>query len=184
MREYRSMRMVNVAAAQMGPIHKADSREAVVARMLDLIDEAEGEACDLVVYPELALTTFFPRWYMTDRPRSMLVRARNAERGDPPAVRGRRASRIAITFGYAELTPDGHHFNTSILADREGEDRRQISQGPSARPSRVRSARAPSSIWRSAISSPATSAFRCGARWAASSACASATTAAGPRPIA
>jgi predicted amidohydrolase len=27
---------------------------------------------------------------------------------------------IAFSFGYAELTPDGHHFNTSILVDRDG----------------------------------------------------------------
>lgn len=27
---------------------------------------------------------------------------------------------IAITFGYAEKTPDGHYFNTSILTDRKG----------------------------------------------------------------
>ncbi len=29
--------------------------------------------------------------------------------------------RIAISFGYAELTADGRHFNTSILTDRDGE---------------------------------------------------------------
>jgi predicted amidohydrolase len=27
---------------------------------------------------------------------------------------------IGITFGYAELTPDGHRFNTSVLLDRAG----------------------------------------------------------------
>ena len=27
---------------------------------------------------------------------------------------------IAISFGYAELTPEGRHFNTQILTDREG----------------------------------------------------------------
>src|SRR3954463_11163815 len=61
------MRIVNVAAAQMGPIQKADSREAVVKRMIALIDEAKSKGADLIVYPELALTTFFPRWYSEDR---------------------------------------------------------------------------------------------------------------------
>ena len=28
---------------------------------------------------------------------------------------------MGFSFGYAELTPDGHHFNTSILVDREGD---------------------------------------------------------------
>ena len=27
--------------------------------------------------------------------------------------------RIAFSFGYAELTPDGHHFNTAVLVDRD-----------------------------------------------------------------
>src|SRR5260370_2866277 len=62
-----SMRVINVAAAQLGPIQKADSREAVVKRMIALMDEAKARGADLIVYPELALTTFFPRWYMEDQ---------------------------------------------------------------------------------------------------------------------
>src|SRR5439155_20636009 len=62
-----SMRVINVAAAQLGPIQRADSREAVVKRMVALMDEAKAGGADLIVYPELALTTFFPRWYMQDQ---------------------------------------------------------------------------------------------------------------------
>ena len=61
------MRNVRIAAAQLGPIQKADSREAVVARMLALMQAAGREKADLIVYPELALTTFFPRWWHADR---------------------------------------------------------------------------------------------------------------------
>ena len=61
------MREIVVGAAQMGPIQKADSREAVVARMLALLEQAIGTGCDMVVYPELCLTTFFPRWMMEDQ---------------------------------------------------------------------------------------------------------------------
>ena len=61
------MRVINVAAAQMGPIQKADSREAVAKRMIALMDEAKAASADLIIYPELALTTFFPRWYMEDQ---------------------------------------------------------------------------------------------------------------------
>ncbi len=59
-------RILRIGAAQMGPVQRADSRQAVVRRMLDLLDQASAQSCDLVVYPELALTTFFPRWYMAD----------------------------------------------------------------------------------------------------------------------
>src|ERR1700732_4398758 len=113
------MRVINVAAAQMGPIQKADSREAVVRRMIALMDEAKAKGADLIIYPELALTTFFPRWYMEDQAEV----DRWFEREMPnAAVRPlfERAARyqMAMSFGYAELTPDGHHFNTCILTDR------------------------------------------------------------------
>jgi predicted amidohydrolase len=115
------MRLVNVAAAQMGPIQKADGRDAVVKRMLALMDEAKARGADLIVYPELALTTFFPRWYITDQAEV----DRWFEREMPNAATGplfERAAQhqMAVSFGYAELTPDGHHFNTSILTDKSG----------------------------------------------------------------
>jgi hypothetical protein len=62
-----SMRAITVAAAQMGPIPRADSRQTVIPRMIALMDEAKARGADLIVYPELALTTFFPRWYMEDQ---------------------------------------------------------------------------------------------------------------------
>ena len=43
------MRIINAAAAQMGPIQKADSREAVVKRMIGLMDEAKAKGADLIV---------------------------------------------------------------------------------------------------------------------------------------
>src|SRR5436853_4277176 len=113
------MRVVNVAAAQMGPIQRADSREAVVKRMVALMDEAKAGGADLIVYPELALTTFFPRWYVEDQAEV----DRWFEREMPNAATKplfERAARyqMAMSFGYAELTADGHHFNTCILTDK------------------------------------------------------------------
>ncbi|MCK1425039.1 N-carbamoyl-D-amino-acid hydrolase [Bradyrhizobium sp. 180] len=115
------MRMINVAAAQMGPIQRADGRDVVVKRMIALMDEAKSKGADLIVYPELALTTFFPRWYLENR-----ADANGWFEQEMPndAVRPlfERAARheMAMSFGYAELTPDGHHFNTAILTDRSG----------------------------------------------------------------
>ena len=115
------MRVLRIGGAQMGPIHKADSRQAVVRRMLDLFDQARTQKCDLVVYPELALTTFFPRWYMTEQAEVDAW----FEREMPNAVTSllfeeAAKYRIGLSFGYAELTADGHHYNTSILVDRDG----------------------------------------------------------------
>ena len=60
-------RIVTVGACQLGPIQRADSRASVIKRMLDLLRQAGSHGCDLVVFPELALTTFFPRWWMADQ---------------------------------------------------------------------------------------------------------------------
>src|SRR5262245_62085744 len=105
----------------MGAIQKADSRQVVVKRMLDLLAEAPAQGSDLVVYPELALTTFFPRWYMTDQTEvdawfeREMPNAATRPLFDKAAEYG-----IGLSFGYAELTADGQHFNTSILVDRNG----------------------------------------------------------------
>src|SRR5436305_757866 len=45
----------------MGPINKADSRQAVVRRMLDLLEQAKAAGCDFVVYPEPG-DLGFPVW--------------------------------------------------------------------------------------------------------------------------
>ena len=55
-------RKLRAAVAQLGPIHLADSRASVVKRMIALLREAHAEGAKFVVFPELALTTFFPRW--------------------------------------------------------------------------------------------------------------------------
>ena len=36
------MRIINVAAAQMGPIQRAESRQTVIPRMIALMDEAKA----------------------------------------------------------------------------------------------------------------------------------------------
>ncbi|MEM9146213.1 MAG: N-carbamoyl-D-amino-acid hydrolase [Pseudomonadota bacterium] len=115
------MREIVIGAAQMGSIQKADSREAVVARMIALLDQAATAGCDLVLYPELCLTTFFPRWYMEDQAEvDRWFEASMPSAATQPLFDRARAAGIAISIGYAELTPDGHHFNTQIVTDKAG----------------------------------------------------------------
>ncbi|MGY4303172.1 putative amidohydrolase [Bradyrhizobium sp. USDA 4369] len=113
------MRVFNIAAAQMGPIQRAESREVVVARMIALMDEAKRNGADLIVYPELALTTFFPRWYMEDQAEvdSWFELTMPNAAVQPLFDRAARHE-MAMYLGYAELTPDGHHYNTAVLTDR------------------------------------------------------------------
>jgi len=89
--------------------------------MLALLEEAAARDATLVVFPELAFTTFFPRWLIEGDALDHYF-----ERGMPnPAVQPLfdRARSLGIGFyvGYAELTSDGQRFNCSILVDRDAE---------------------------------------------------------------
>lgn len=114
-------RVVRIGAAQLGPIQRSHSREAVVGRLIALLHQAADEQVDLVVYPELALTTFFPRWFVDD-----IAEADHWYERDMPSAETRplfdEAQRLGIGFclGYAELTPAGERFNTQILVDKTG----------------------------------------------------------------
>ncbi|MGH1451845.1 MAG: N-carbamoyl-D-amino-acid hydrolase [Paracoccaceae bacterium] len=115
------MREIVIGGAQMGAIQKSDSRGVVVARMVALLDQAAEAGCDLVVYPELALTTFFPRWWMEDPAEvETWFEQEMPNAATQPLFDAAKRHGIAITFGYGESTPDGHHYNTSILTDKAG----------------------------------------------------------------
>jgi N-carbamoyl-D-amino-acid hydrolase len=113
-----SKRTMILAVAQMGPVHLSDTREAVVRRLLDMMREAKSRQAEIVVFPELALTTFFPRYWMEEGE----AQRRFFETAMPnPAVQPLfdEARKLGIGFylGYAELTPEGRPFNTAILVD-------------------------------------------------------------------
>ena len=114
-------RRLKVAAAQLGPIQKADTRESVVERMLALLRDAHAAGCGLVVYPELALTTFFPRYYMEDPAEVDLYFEREMpNEATAPLFEEAKRLRVGFHLGYAELAGE-RHFNTAILVDAGGE---------------------------------------------------------------
>jgi hypothetical protein len=117
-------RIVTVAAAQLGPIARAESRSQVVDRMLALMRQASHHGCNLVVFPELALTTFFPRWYFEDQAEIDTFFEREMPGPQTqPLFDAARELGIGFTLGYAELThEDGcpRHYNTAITVDRTG----------------------------------------------------------------
>src|SRR5205085_10749366 len=59
-------RRLKIAAAQLGPLHRSDSRSAATRRLVELLREAHAMGAKFVVFPELALTTFLPRWWVED----------------------------------------------------------------------------------------------------------------------
>jgi N-carbamoyl-D-amino-acid hydrolase len=117
-------RHLTVGAAQMGPIQKSHTRRDVVERLIAHLREAKRMGCELVVFPELTLTTFFPRWFMTDQAEVDAYFEREMPSNETaPLFNEARAMGIGFSLGYAELIEqDGRirHFNTSILVERDG----------------------------------------------------------------
>lgn len=124
----REPRLLTVAAAQLGPVTSLDTpREEVLRRMTKLLDEAAKNKVRLVVFPELAFTTFFPGYVINDseelasffEPASpsdpyAIIRSPNAK----PLVDKADELRIDISFGYGErwTAEDGKvtDYNTAI----------------------------------------------------------------------
>ncbi|MCF3934751.1 N-carbamoyl-D-amino-acid hydrolase [Acuticoccus sp. M5D2P5] len=118
-------RKLNLAVAQLGPIARDESRESAVARLIEMLKEAAGRGCTFVVFPELALTTFFPRWYMEDQAEvDTWFESEMPNAATMKLFEAAKALGVGFNLGYAELTrEDGRvrRFNTSIIVDTKGE---------------------------------------------------------------
>jgi predicted amidohydrolase len=117
-------RYLTIAAAQLGPIARAESRAQVVERLIAHLREAKRMGADLVAFPELALTTFFPRWHFADQAD---IDAFFETEMPGPATQALfdEAKRLGLGFslGYAELTQEHgktKRFNSAILVEKDG----------------------------------------------------------------
>ncbi|MEL7158760.1 MAG: N-carbamoyl-D-amino-acid hydrolase [Actinomycetota bacterium] len=116
---------LTIAAAQLGPVQLDEPRPAVVARLVELMRQAAARGAEFVVFPELAFTTFFPRWWFDDIDE---VEARFFEPTFPsavtrPLVEAATAAGIGFSIGYGELDTTGgtrRRFNTSVLVAPDG----------------------------------------------------------------
>lgn len=113
-----------VAAAQMGPVRRDEARAAVVGRLQTLLRRSAALGAKLVVFPEVALTPFFPHWLVEDEDE---LDAHFEETMPSAEVRPLfdLAASLGIGFclGYAELVREGsrvRRFNTAILVDPDG----------------------------------------------------------------
>ena len=117
-------RYLTVGAAQMGPIQRSHTRRDVVERLVGHLREARRMGCELVAFPELTLTTFFPRWWMTDQAEidSFFEREMPSNETAPLFNEAKRLM-MGFCLGYAELANENgrvRRFNTSILVERDG----------------------------------------------------------------
>ena len=118
-------RSLPLAVAQLGPIARDETRESAIKRMIVLLRKADDAGSKLIVFPELALTTFFPRWYFEDQADVDAFFETDMPNADTePLFDAAARAGIAFYLGYAELISHNdttRRFNTSILVDQAGE---------------------------------------------------------------
>lgn len=110
-----------LAVAQVGGIQPQEPRRDVVARLVAMLEQAVAAGAKFVVFPELTLTTFFPRYWSDE----LSEQDRYFEREMPnegirPLFEAATSHGVGFYLGYAELTSDGHRYNTAILVDSTG----------------------------------------------------------------
>jgi hypothetical protein len=142
--EARMSRIVTVGAAQLGPIARTESRASAVARMIALLNQAAAHGCDLVVFPECALTAFFPHWYYEREDELDAYFEREMPNAaTQTAVRSRARARRRLLSGLCRAGRR-RRIEASLQHVDPGRQERsyrgQVSQGPLAGPPRARAA--------------------------------------------
>jgi predicted amidohydrolase len=110
-------RTIKLAAAQMGPNNEGVPREAIVERMIALLDRAISDGVELIAYPEMALTTYFPKKVRPDF--DQFFETEVPPKALEPLLRRAAGARVAVHVGFCEKA-DGKYFNTALLTDRDG----------------------------------------------------------------
>jgi predicted amidohydrolase len=113
-------RNLTIAAAQMGPVQRSHSRDDVVERLITMLQEAAEQGAQLVAFPELALTTFFPRWHMPLEEADHFYETEMPNRFTKPLWDEAVRLGVGFALGYALKTPDGHRRNVYHLVDGAG----------------------------------------------------------------
>ncbi len=123
-------RIITVAAAQLGPIQRAESRQIAVERMIRLLERAHVRGVEFVVFPELALTTFFPRHYLEDVAEAdHWYEATMPSDETAPLFAAAKRFGIGFHLGFAEIVDEAdetgalrrRRFNTAILVSGKGD---------------------------------------------------------------
>ncbi|KEQ94149.1 hypothetical protein AUEXF2481DRAFT_66792 [Aureobasidium subglaciale EXF-2481] len=111
-------RILKVAAAQVGAVHRDADRQETLFRLISLLDQAASQKVQLVLYPECTFTTFFPRHLFTSQSELDTYFEHNDDLLSSPSTAPlfQKAAEygIDISVGFAERTEDGTGYNTCI----------------------------------------------------------------------
>jgi predicted amidohydrolase len=111
-------RILKVAAAQLGPNHLTTPRPEVISRMITLLQSCSTLGAQLVLFPETAFTTFFPRHLISSQAElDIYFEHDNSLPTSPntkPLFDEAKKLGIDISVGFAERDKDGKGYNTSV----------------------------------------------------------------------
>ena len=108
-------RMITLAAAQTGPVLSDDWRDGV-AGACKMIEQAARKNADIVCFPELFLTPFFPNRLTHDFDQYFIALP---DKGAAPIFQAAADHRVALLFPYGEK--DGrHYYNSCLVIDKNG----------------------------------------------------------------
>jgi predicted amidohydrolase len=117
-------RFLTLAACQTGPVQRSASRRETVGRLVHLLERAAAAGAELAVFPEMALTTFFPRWALEDaREIDAFYETQMPGSQTQPLFDAGRRLRIGFALGYAELVEEQgrrRRFNSVCLVGPDG----------------------------------------------------------------
>ena len=95
-------RYLTLAVCQTGPIQRRATRPETVGRLVHLLERAAAAGADLAVFPEIALTTFFPRWSLEEGEIDPFYETEVPGPETQPLFDAARRLRIGFALGYAE----------------------------------------------------------------------------------
>jgi predicted amidohydrolase len=115
---------LTLAVCQTGPVQRSASRAETVGRLVNLLERAAAAGAELAVFPEMALTTFFPRWALDD-PHEIDAFYERQMPGPQtqPLFDAARRLKIGFALGYAEFGDEEggpRRFNTMDLVGADG----------------------------------------------------------------
>jgi predicted amidohydrolase len=107
----------------LGKINVKKLKNTQIDKMDKIIKKCAKEGSNIVIFPELALTSFFPYFYIENSN----ILNKFFEKDDITKGKVCKLFKLAyslgvtIGFGYAEITPGGRRFNTYVLYDSKGQ---------------------------------------------------------------
>ena len=118
-------RILTVGIAQMGPVSRNETRSQVIKRLITMMRMASEKNADFVVFPELALTTFFPRWAMDNQEEiDSFFEVEMPSRETQALFEAGQKLGVGFHLGFAEkvnsASGKAKYFNTAIFVDSSG----------------------------------------------------------------